>query len=141
MSDDADTSHPRIDSDSTCETQRASDICGGCWKGVIANQLGLLQVPVKSDEQLSATDWEPLMGGYVYKVSQEEIEHNAKQGCRWCDLMCRWGSSSMRKPSVTKSENIVEIRVGYSDHAKTCLRVTVNDSEDLLVWLCVHNGR
>ena len=67
------------------------------------------------------------MGGYVYKVSQEEIEHNAKQGCRWCDLMCRWGSSSMRKPSVTKSENIVEISVGYSDHSKTCLRVTVNE--------------
>ena len=75
-----------------------------------------------------------LEAGYVYNVSEEEIKNGVKEGCRWCDLLNRWGSSRMNiisQSPVSPAQNIVEIKVGYSDYEKTCIDITVNGS---LCW-------
>ena len=62
----------------------------------------------------------------MYTMSEEDIQRGAKQGCRWCELLRKWGDSSMRSPLVSPvppSENVVEIRVS---HAKGCVDITVN---------------
>ncbi|TBU41105.1 heterokaryon incompatibility protein-domain-containing protein [Dichomitus squalens] len=120
MNTSSQSGRPLASTDS--DDSRPSYTCEGCWKGVVAHQLGLLQPPVEQHE----SDPGPSAEGYVYKVSEEEIKRGAEQGCRWCELLSKWGASSIRSPStqpVPPSENIVEIRVGY---AEGCVDITIN---------------
>ena len=78
-------------------------------------------------------------GGYLYRMSTEEITNGTKQGCRWCELLNKCLASSIRLPTsslfprpVPLPENIVEVRVGYIDSAKNRLGVFVNGIEGYL---------
>ncbi|KIJ58710.1 hypothetical protein HYDPIDRAFT_163193 [Hydnomerulius pinastri MD-312] len=104
--------------------QPPNSLCKSCWEGVVANRFGLLLPPVVFPAPREGEPGYEEPGGFVYKISAEEIKSNAADGCHWCRILAPCLSWAVEE---TKHGSPLDVRVGRNDFCEDDFVARVNE--------------